>query len=334
MSETDEKTWRKCFMRRVFFVFLFALTALVFTACSSSDDDNGGGNGGGGGQAPKDFSGRVIIPTAYAGYTVKVCADANNSNRCDKNETSATAAGDGTFSISTIPTNSLVAEFYDSSSTSSLAVTVSAAEALPVLIYTTPAVGDIPAESVTVSAFTTLAKNKIDLNPGKYNTISAADAVQTDIGISPFDDSSYTGVNATAHDKVSEIVADILDYIYTSFSTAAANAPAGLILALYNAVYDIVDDIVSDPSYAVDTGAIKSGIDEDAIEDADASAPKDWDYTIPLDLYWFDTDGKLADDGKKYSTVTILPANLNPSQHIVWRFISTHSNTASEERSA
>jgi hypothetical protein len=35
-------------MKRFFFVFLFALTALFFTACSSSDDDNGGGGGGNG----------------------------------------------------------------------------------------------------------------------------------------------------------------------------------------------------------------------------------------------------------------------------------------------
>jgi hypothetical protein len=35
-------------MKRFFFVFLFALTALFFTACSSSDDDDNGSSGGGG----------------------------------------------------------------------------------------------------------------------------------------------------------------------------------------------------------------------------------------------------------------------------------------------
>jgi hypothetical protein len=45
MSEFGQKHGGKCFMRRVLFVFLFALTALSFAGCSSSDDDGGSGGG-------------------------------------------------------------------------------------------------------------------------------------------------------------------------------------------------------------------------------------------------------------------------------------------------
>jgi hypothetical protein len=49
-------------MKRLFFVLLFALTALVFTGCSSSDDDNGGSSGGssGGGTPPAP---ETVIPS-------------------------------------------------------------------------------------------------------------------------------------------------------------------------------------------------------------------------------------------------------------------------------
>jgi hypothetical protein len=45
MSEFGQKIGGNCSMKRLFFVFLFALTALSFAGCSSSDDDNGGSGG-------------------------------------------------------------------------------------------------------------------------------------------------------------------------------------------------------------------------------------------------------------------------------------------------
>jgi hypothetical protein len=55
-------------MKRFFFVFLFALTALFFTACSSSDDDD---NGGGGSTLPyPDPKGVAGFPGSYQSTSI------------------------------------------------------------------------------------------------------------------------------------------------------------------------------------------------------------------------------------------------------------------------
>jgi hypothetical protein len=60
-------------MKRFFFVFLFALTALFFTACSSSDDDNGGGGGGNGiGVEAGEFPNPADITGFPGGYSSTV----------------------------------------------------------------------------------------------------------------------------------------------------------------------------------------------------------------------------------------------------------------------
>jgi hypothetical protein len=274
-------------MKRVFFVFLFALTALVFAGCSSSGDSKGGGNGGGGGQSPKDFSGKVIIPSAYVGYDLKVCADANNSNSCGEGETLATLATDGSFSITTIPTTPLVAEFYAPSSTTGINLF---SDALPALVYTTPAIGDIPAESVTLSAFTTMVKSKMDSSPLIYdNAEKASGAVraETDIPFNPFESDDYAA-NIDLHNAVSALVADILDTIHNTLGSKSIELSFGVISALYTAVFDVVSEIVKNPGYDYETDKsdIKSKLDEEAI--TAVNTPTDftkWDLTQSKELY-------------------------------------------------
>jgi hypothetical protein len=93
-------------MKRLFFVFLFALTALFFLGCSSSG--GGGGNGG-----PVEINGHVIIPSAYSTDIVYVCSDADRSNSCADSETYVKANADGSFAITASSALPLVAEFYD-----------------------------------------------------------------------------------------------------------------------------------------------------------------------------------------------------------------------------
>jgi hypothetical protein len=274
-------------MKRLFFVLLFALTALFFSACSSSD--SGGGNGSNG-PAPQNISGKVIIPSAYnTGYIVQVCGDANNSNSCDNAETAVNVnSATGEFSVTTRSDYPLVAEFYDISSTTSGTVVSSRDGHLPVLVYTTPA-----GES-TVSAFTTMVKNKVDTQPGIYNAIAGAEKVKADTGITfdPFNAGGYAA-NAVLHNTVSAVSAGILEYICEELQLTSDSFSAGVILALYNVVYEIVATIPPNPSPAdvqniVDTN--KVSIDGDVIANANASIPGNWNYGEALDLYVFNSD--------------------------------------------
>jgi hypothetical protein len=259
-------------MKRLFFVLLFALTALFFSACSSS---SGEGDGNGSNQpTPQDIDGVVIIPSGYIGDNIQVCDDKNNSNSCDSGETTVAVNPDaGTFSISA--SYSLVAEFY-SEPRNTLGTSVSSWNGhLPVLVYTTPA-----GES-TVSAFTTMVKNKVDTQPGLYNAISGAEKVKadTDIAFDPFDAGSYA-VNAVLHNKVSAVTAGILEYICDTLDITPDTFSAGVILALYNVVYAIVDDIVADPVSAdVDNlvNTNKGSADDNAIAGANGTIGEVWD---------------------------------------------------------
>jgi hypothetical protein len=278
-------SWRKLFMKRLFFVLLFALTTLVFSACSSS----GGGGGGGNGShqpTPQNIEGTVIIPSGYTGNNIQVCDDKNNSNSCDSGETTVAVDSNGSFSISAA--YSLVAEFYSEPRNTSGTSVSSWNGHLPMLVYTTPA-----GES-SISAFTTMVKNKIDTQPGLYNAISGAEKVKTDTTITfdPFDAGSYN-TNAVLNYKVSAVAEGILEYICNTLNINSDTFSPGVILALYNVVYDIADDIAANPSSAdVDNlvNTNKGIIDDTAIAAADNAVGEVWNVgnTISgLYEFWF-----------------------------------------------
>jgi hypothetical protein len=272
------------------FSFLLAIFAVFAVSCSS-----GGGGGGSNPPAPQGISGVVIIPSDYSGYTVLVCADADNSNSCDDGETTAEVDSNGAFSITTQAAYPLVAEFYPADG--SLGT-------LPALVYTTPK------GEKTLSAFTTMVKNNIDTQPWSYNAASSAEKVKSDTGISfnPFDADSYKAnpTNASIHNKVSAVTAGILDYIYTSLGVE--NITAGVISALYNLIADIasdianpsnnVDDLVSANEGSIDNSDIEEA--ENAIANAKNTTFEDWNYgSVISGLYSFfedyDTPGVLVE---------------------------------------
>jgi hypothetical protein len=285
-------------MKRLFFVLLFTLSALFFSACSSSDSGGSSSNE----PAPQDISGKVIIPSAYnTGYTVQVCGDANNSNSCDGETTVNVNMGSGEFSVTTRSDYPLVAEFYHAAATSGTSVSAWNGS-LPVLVYTTPAGEN------TISAFTTMVKNKVDTQPGLYNALSGAEKVKADTGITfdPFNAASYAA-NAVLHDKVSAVTAGILEYICDTLNITPDTFSTGVILALYNVVYDIVDDIVSDPGSA-DVGDLiennQGNVDDTAIGNANNTIGGDWSGgNIISGLYEF----WLSDE----NTVAVIPVEMD-----------------------
>jgi hypothetical protein len=276
-------------MKRLFFVFLFALTALFFYACSSSSD------GGGGDNPPAPISGNVIIPSDYSSYAVYVCSDADRSNSCSDAEPRAKANSDGSFAITASAALPLVAEFYETDPITVSGASVSSLGGIkPKLVYTTPA------GKTTISAFTTMVKNKVDLSPAM--TVGAATAeVASASGITdPFDAESYTA-HAAVHDVVTGLAEGLLDYINTQNYTV--NNPAAVIAALYNIIFDLlVDENIADNPGGVDVTDLVSGAEggiEQAIEDADAALDPsgNWDLNTPLTLYEITYD----DDDDVYS---------------------------------
>jgi hypothetical protein len=301
--------WRILFMRRLFFVLLFALTALVFSACSSS---GGGGSGGNGSNQPlQDISGTVIIPSGHTGDNIQVCDDKNNSNSCDNGETTAEVnTATGSFSITAA--YSLVAEFYPAPTSSGTSISARNG-VLPVLVYTTPA-----GES-TISAFTTMVKNKADAQPGIYNAISGAEKVKADTGITfdPFNAGSYAA-NAVLHDKVSAVTAGILEYICDTLNITPDTFSAGVISALYDVVYGIVPTVAANPSSAdVDNlvNTNKGIIDANAIAAADNTVGEVWNVGNTISgVYGFfvrESSRIVAVEGGNGET--LLPASTLPS---------------------
>jgi hypothetical protein len=184
-----------------------------------------------------------------------------------------------------------------------------------VLVYTTPA-----GES-TISAFTTLVKNKVDTQPGLYNALSGAEKVKADTGITfdPFDAASYAA-NAVLHDKVSAVTAGILEYICDTLDITPDTFSAGVILALYNVVYEIVDDVVTDPSSAnVDNlvNTNKGSVDDTAIANADGAVGDVWNWNSAPDLYdfWvhYNTNYVVVSSGEDDDAAKQLPTDTLPS---------------------
>jgi hypothetical protein len=304
--------WRILFMKRLFFVLLFALSALFFSACSSSDSGGNSSNE----PAPQDIEGKVIIPSGYnTGYIAQVCGDANNSNSCDSGETTVSVnMGSGEFSVTTRSDYPLVAEFYPASATSGTSLSVLNGS-LPALVYTTPA------GETTLSAFTTMVKNKVDTQPGLYNVISGADKVKADTGITfdPFNAGSYTA-NAVVHNKVSAVTAGILEYICDTLDIAPNTFSAGVILALYNVVYDMVAGIIADPNSADVDDLIENkqgSIDDNAIAAADGTFGEVWNWNSAPNLYDFwvhwNTNYVVVSSGEDDDDAKQLPTNTLPS---------------------
>jgi hypothetical protein len=308
-------------MKRFFFVFLFALTALFFSACSSSDSGSGNADNP---PAPQNIAGKVIIPSAYnTGYVVQVCGDANNSNSCDSGETIVNVTtGSGEFSVTTRSDYPLVAEFYPASATSGTSVSVLNGH-LPVLVYTTPAGEN------TISAFTTMVKNKVDTQPGIYNAISGADKVKADTGITfdPFNAANYTA-NTVLHDKVSAVTAGILEYIRDTLNITPDTFSAGVILALYDVVYDIVATVAANPDSADVDSLIDSNrgsVDGTAIADANGAMGEVWNVGNTVSgIYEFilpEGENRVAvssgddDDAISLPTATLPSGSLNFSDH-------------------
>jgi hypothetical protein len=276
--------WRKLFMKRLFFVLLFALTALFFSACSSS-----GGSGGGNGSGP--IEGNVIIPSAYSTDVVYVCSDADRSNSCSDTETYVKANSDGSFTITANANSPLVAEFYATDPFPSSGASVSSLGGIkPKLVYTTPAGKN------TVSAFTTMVKNKMDLDPATTVDI-AADAVKIASGITdPFDAASYTDNAMAVHDVVTELVEGVLAYITTTLGQTVDASPA-IVAALYDVIFQLVESIADDPDAAnSDMSTLLSGVESDieqAIEDTEtalnnAGNSGNWNINTPLTHYQVD----------------------------------------------
>jgi hypothetical protein len=268
-------------MKRLFFVLLFALTALFFSGCSSS-------SGGGGDNPPAPISGNVIIPSDYSSYAVYVCSDADSSNSCSDAEAYVKANPDGSFTITASANYPLVAEFYDTDPIPASGASVSSLRGInPKVVYTTPA------GKTTVSAFTTMVKNKADLDPSTTVDI-AADTVKIASGITdPFDAASYTGNAADTHDVVTELVEGVLSYITASLGQTVDASPA-IVAALYNIIFQLlVDEGIADDPAGVDVGDLVSGAEGDvaqAIDDAetaldDAASSGNWNLISPSTLY-------------------------------------------------
>jgi hypothetical protein len=272
--------WRKLFMKRLFFVLLFALTALFFLGCSSSGG-GGGGNGGG------PIEGNVIIPSDYSTDAVYVCSDADRSNSCSDTETYVKANSDGSFTITANANFPLVAEFYATDPFPSSGASVSSlGGATPRFVYTSPA------GKTTISTFTTLVKNKVDLNPtmtvGAATTEVAGASGITD----PFDAESYTGNAMAVHDVVTELIEGVLDLIKGK-GHEVDESPA-IVAALYTIIFDLlVDENIADDPAGVVVGDLVSGVEgdiEQTIEDAEATlegaaSSETWDPNATFTLY-------------------------------------------------
>jgi hypothetical protein len=268
-------------------VLFFALTALVFSACSSSG--GGGGNGGG------PIEGNVIIPNDYSSkypnFVVYVCSDEDRSNSCKDTETYVKANTDGSFTITAGADIPLVAEFYATDplpSPSSVSVSSLGDDSnKPILVYTTPA------GKRTVSAFTTMVKNRADLNPNIPVEVTTEE-VKIASGISdPFDPLSYTGNAGAVHDVVSELVEGVLEYITGTLGQMVDASPA-IVAALYDVIFQLVESIADDPDTAnANKDALISDVESDieqAIEDTEtaldeAATSGNWDISEELTLY-------------------------------------------------
>jgi hypothetical protein len=269
-------------MKRIFFMLLFALTALFFSACSSSDS----GGGGNGNNPPVPISGNVIIPSDYSSYAVYVCSDADRSNSCSDAETYTKANPDGSFTITASNALPLIAEFYDTDPIPASGTSVSSFGGIkPKLVYTTPA------GKRTVSAFTTMVKNRVDLNPAITVEVTTEE-VKIASGISdPFDPLSYTGTAAAVHDVVTELVEGVLAYITGTLHQAVDASPA-IVAALYEVIFQLVETVAYDPA-GTDVSTLVSGAEggvSQAIDDAEtalneAATSGNWDISEELTLY-------------------------------------------------
>jgi hypothetical protein len=268
-------------MKRLIFVLLFALTALFFSDCSSSD--SGGGNGGG----PVEISGNVIIADAYSSYAVYVCSDPDRSNSCADTETYVKAESDGSFTIMARADLPLVAEFYDTDLIPASGASASSLRGVnPKLVYTTPAGKSI------ISAFTTMVKSKVDLDPANNTVDTAANAVKVASGISdPFNAESYTGNAAATHNVITAVAVGVINYINTTLNKTVDESPA-IVAAIYIVVFPLVEGVAANPAEANVSSLIstaESGVAQ-AIEDAetamaDAASSESWNINIPLTLY-------------------------------------------------
>ncbi|MDR2104583.1 MAG: hypothetical protein LBP51_02385 [Deferribacteraceae bacterium] len=286
--------------------FLFALSALFFTACSSSSGGSGGSD-----NSPTTTDGKVVVPdnflTDYPNGYILVCSDENNDNSCNEGEPSTTAnAATGVFEYM-YANYPFVAEFYPSSS--------AVENTVPILVYTTPAGKD------AISALTTMAKNNVDLQAGSTADSAMADLViAIDESIDLYDAGSYNPESyssvATINNKASEIAENILAYIKENIEGADAVIKREHIAAVYNIVFSLVEDIASQlESFDVDaeSAAATSGSNvEDAIESVESSFDSNQQWNgQKIDLYIID----YSSSSKIYS---IVPAEAEGNTFRTW----------------
>jgi hypothetical protein len=273
--------WRNLFMKRLFFVLLFALSALFFSACSSSDS---GGDGG----TPQQSTvqGAVIMPD---GYIARVFVDANGSGTFDEGENSVNVEADGTFAIQAGSGYLLAAEL----TKNSVQTAVSAVNA-PV-IYTAPA------GVSTLSSLTTLVKNKMDLNPGMSVT-AAVTNVKTDTGLTAdiFNAASYNAAIVTLNTNIAYVTQKTVDYILGELRETEVNSSiiaflygsiSNVLLAISSADTDELDDISDDIEDNIGNGSEIA----DAIEKTETILNSEaWDLTNPIQLYLPDSDHTIS----------------------------------------
>jgi hypothetical protein len=275
-------------MKRVFLVFLFALTALSFSACSSSDNDGGGGNGGGG-EGKQSINGKVILPE---GYAAKVFVDTNGSGVLDGEETGIDAALDGTFSIQAGAGERLAAKLTKAETTGTTVLSELSSTSNTPIYYTTPYKN--PAEVKTLSSLSTLVKNKMDLEP-RLTVGAAAVAVKADTGLTAdilseeaAGDTAVIALNAKLAGITQRTAAFILNEL-----GAEASVDSAVVTLLYSAINNILSVIIANiENDTVVDNAIQTDIGdvEAAIGEIEAAFDSKWDPLVPIALYLPDSD--------------------------------------------
>jgi hypothetical protein len=271
--------WRNLFMKHLFFVLLFALAALFFSACFSSDSGNGTSQ-------QSTVQGTVILPD---GYTARVFVDTNGSGTFDNGETYVNVEADGTFTVQVGSGYLLAAEL-----TKNTVQAVLFAVNAPV-IYTAPM------GVSTLSSLTTLVKNKMDLNPGMSVT-TAVTNVKTDTGLTAdiFNAASYNDAIATLNTNIAYVTQKTVDYILGELRETEVNSSiiaflygsiSNVLLAISSADTDGLDDISDDIEDNIGNGSEIA----DAIEKTETILNSDaWDLTNPIQLYLPDSDHTIS----------------------------------------
>jgi hypothetical protein len=194
-----------------------------------------------------------------------------------------------------------VAEFYDTDPITTSGISVaSLGSGTPKLVYTSPA------GKTTISAFTTMVKNKVDLDP-TITVEAASDEVKFASGIAdPFDRESYTGNAEATHDVVTDLVKGVLDYITGTLNKTVNESPA-VVAGLYDVIFKLVAGVAADPTTAAtNTNTLVSSANSDisqAIDDAEEALEEAgnatlWDPNDSLTLY------EIAYDNGEYNMRT------------------------------